>query len=183
MQGSQSMDPVTKTCPQCAETIPTAARVCPRCRQWLSLRSLRNPMVAMLCIGLPSALAMVLLLTGVLSRFARMMGPPPYYADHLDALAILESRKNWVETSNGPRLYLTGILTNRSEIAWQGVEFECRLFDTHGAMIDAASARGMLTIDPHSDSAFRATVAPGRAAGDYASYQIRVSTARNTRGL
>ena len=40
-----------KVCPFCAETIPAAAKLCPRCGQWLSLRSFRHPVV-IICVAI-----------------------------------------------------------------------------------------------------------------------------------
>jgi hypothetical protein len=172
----------TRTCPFCAEVIRATAKVCPRCRQWLSLRSFRNPVVSLFAIGLPALVCCGILLVVVFSRFDRLFNPRPHYSEMPDALLVLESRMNWVETTNGPRIYVTGILTNRSAVAWREVEFECRFFGTNGIMVDADHARGWLTILPNDDCAFRAMVAPGRPAADYHALKVSVSTARNARG-
>lgn len=118
-----------------------------------------------------------------MKTITRFSSPPPYYEEFPNALQVLQSRMNWIETKDGPRIYLTGILTNQSPITWHGVEFECRFFDTSGAMVDAASARGSVTVRPNDDSAFRASVAPSGTSNDYRSFKIMVSTARNTKGL
>ncbi len=116
-----------------------------------------------------------------LKAFTRVWNPGPYYTDYSNALEILQSRINWVETSNGPRVYVTGILTNRSPIAWSGVEFECRFYNAEGNMVDVGNARGYLTVQPWDDSAFRAGVEPLMGSNDYRSFSISVSTARNSR--
>ena len=46
---------------------------------------------------------------------------------------------NWAQTKDGLRIYLTGILTNQSPVAWKDVEFECRFYDANGVMVDAAN--------------------------------------------
>jgi hypothetical protein len=118
-----------------------------------------------------------------LVKFDRIANPKPYYSEFLDSLRIVESRMNWVQTKDGRRIYLVGIITNQSQVAWRDVEFQCRFFDTNGVMVDASSARGWLTIRPNDDSAFRATVTPGRSTNDYDSYKLSVSTARNSKAL
>src|SRR4051794_15670875 len=103
-----------KICRYCAESIPAKAKLCPRCRQWLTFRSFRNPMFIMVTMILPvfGMLALGVRLIG------NLMNPPPYYSDQKNSLQILNSDMNWAETSDGSRIFLTGILTNRSEIAW-----------------------------------------------------------------
>jgi hypothetical protein len=175
-------DSAARTCPFCAEPIRAAAKVCPRCRQWLSFRSLRNPVVGgFLVAGAMMALWLVL---GVAleKNLNRLSSQPPYYEEFPNALQVLQSRMNWVATKDGLRIFVTGMLTNRSAIAWQGLEFECRFFDAGGKLVDAANARGgYLTVRGNDDSAFRIAVVPAGSSNDYQSFQIKVSTARNTK--
>jgi hypothetical protein len=117
-----------------------------------------------------------------MSIMSRIENPKPYYTDFPRALRVVESRLNWAQTKDGLRIYLTGILTNQSPVAWRGIEFDCRFFDAKGVMIDAANARASLMIQPNDDGAFRAVVLPGCATNDYSSYKLSVTTARNARG-
>jgi uncharacterized protein YcfL len=178
------MNPDNKIiCPCCAESINASAKLCPRCRQWLTIRSFRHPLIAF-AVGLGSLLTLfvagVLLIVACIKHFSN---PEPYYTAHLDSIKIIESKMNIVETSNGFRVYVTGILTNESEIAWRQIEFDCRFYDNNGVMIDAANGYSLLTVQPHDDSAFRVVVQPGRSTNDYSSCKIFVSTARNTKSL
>jgi hypothetical protein len=171
-----------RTCPFCAETISAVAKVCPRCRQWLSFRSLRNPVVG----GFLVASAMMTLWFGMgvalEKNLKRLSSQPPYYEEFPNALQVLQSRMNWVETKDGLRIFVTGMVTNQSAIPWHGVEFECRFFDANGALLDAANARGgYLTVRGNDDSAFRVAVVPGGASNDYHAFKILVSTAQNTK--
>ena len=118
-----------------------------------------------------------------LTKLDRTLYPAPYYTDFPNSLRVVESRMDLVETSNGLRIYITGILTNQSPVAWKGVEFECRFFDTNGAMVDAAHPVSYFTIQPNSDTAFRAVATPVRATNYYATYRLSVSTARNSKSL
>ena len=119
----------------------------------------------------------------VLTSLDRIQNPKPDYAAFLNLLRVTEARMNWAETSSGLRIYITGILTNRSEFAWRDIELECRFFDTNGQLLDAAHPHVALTIRPHDDTAFRVVVTPGHATNDYASFRLSVSTARNTKSL
>lgn len=168
-----------KTCPFCSEAIPLAAKVCPRCRQWLSLRSARHPLVATLIAGLPLVAFVLLLAMATTRAIERFGNPQPHYTDFVGSIQILESQMNWSQTSSGMRIYITGLLTNQSEHAWQDIEFDCRFFDPSGLMIDAANGWGRLVILPGDDSAFRTSIEPTRATNDYASFKISVNSARN----
>lgn len=170
----------TKQCPVCAEAIPAAAVICPRCRQWLSFRSFRHPLLRAVFGGL-FAIAFLILLFRAADRFETFFNPPPYYGDFKDSIRILQSNMNWVDTSDGARLFLTGILTNESSVAWKSPEFECRFFDVKGQMVDAANGYAYLTVLPGADSAFRVSVKPGLSSNDYSSFTIRVNDARNVK--
>jgi len=170
-----------RECPFCAETIQAAARVCPRCRQWLSLRSFRHPLVATCVTAVPIIVLAVVMGLGITRTFERFFNPPPYYTEFLGSLRVIESRLNWVERDKETSIYITGILTNQSPIAWKGIEFECRFYDSKGVMVDASSAVAYLTIQPNDECAFRARVTPSHPAKDYASHKLLVSTARNAK--
>jgi hypothetical protein len=172
-----------KNCPFCAEIIPAAAKLCPRCRQWLSLRSFRHPVV-IICVGFVFFFGMGFAIS---TFFARLVNPPPYYDRYLGSIRLVESRMNWVERQKEPSgkenlIYITGIVTNQSPIAWRHVEFECRFFDTNGTMIDAQNSFSYFTLQANDNSAFRVSVAPTAPTNQYASFKIFVSTARNTKG-
>lgn len=114
-----------------------------------------------------------------MNRLEGIINPRPFFGDMPNSLRVMESRMNWVETTNGPRIYVVGMLTNLSAIAWKEVEIQCRFFDTNGVMVDAAYPRAWLTILPHGDAAFRGVVTPGRAEADYHALNTTVSSARN----
>jgi hypothetical protein len=173
----------SRTCPYCAESIKHAAKVCPRCRQWLTLRSIRNPAINAWVLGFPALAIWALMAMLMLTAVDRILNPKPDYTAFINSLRVLESQMNWAETSNGPRIYITGILTNQSEIAWRDVELECRFLDAGGRLMDAAHPHAGLTIQPHDDTAFRATVTPSHPSNDYSSFRLTVATARNTKGL
>jgi predicted nucleic acid-binding Zn ribbon protein len=170
-----------KACPFCAETIPMAAKICPRCRQWVSWRSLRNPVVGiiiMLCAMLLVGGCVIFFFTHV---FSRVFNPPPYYDEHIGSLQILQSKMFFKDTTNGPRIYITGILTNRSQIAWHDIEFECRFLGTNGSLIDAYTSRSFSTVQANDDGAFRVTVTPVKDFKEYANLKLSISNARNVK--
>ncbi len=171
-----------RTCPCCAEEISAAAKICPRCRQWLTWRSFRHPVVTVLTAFVPMMVAFAWLAHVSLAKLDRTFNPRPFYAEMPGSLQVVQSRLNWVETKDGLRIFLTGTVTNQSSEAWHDVEFDCRFLDTNGVMVDAASARSYFTALPHDDAAFRAVIAPARATNDYASFKVSVGTARVAKG-
>lgn len=175
-------DPDMKTCPFCAEIIPAKAKVCPRCRQWLTLKSFRHPLVTMLVFVIPLIAIWVGGSVAALSRLDRMMNPRPYYSEFPGSLKILESRMNWVQTREGLRIYVTGVLTNDSPVSWRSAELDCRFFNPEGVMVDASPGYSGVTISPHNDAGFRVSITPISPTNDYASFKISVSNARNMKG-
>ena len=173
----------SRTCPFCAENIKREAKVCPRCRQWLTLRSICNPAITVWVYGLPHLAIYAVFGMLILTALNRFQNPKPDYTAFVNSLRVMESRMNWAETSSGLRLYITGVLTNQSEFAWRDIELECRFFDAKGQLVDAAHPHAGLTIQPHDDTAFRAVVTPSRVTNDYSSFRLSVSTARNTKSL
>lgn len=117
-----------------------------------------------------------------LIRLQKVLNPPPYYSDFQGSIQILESKMKWSETSEGPRLFLTGIITNRSQMGWTRPEFECRFFNSKKELIDAANGIAYLTIQPGNDSAFRVSIKPLLSSNEYDSFRISLSTAYNVRG-
>lgn len=170
-----------RTCPFCAESIRAAAKVCPRCRQWLTWRSLRHPWIN-LGVGLAGLVgAFAILSLTVFTALGRLFNGTPDYQQHPDALAVLSSNHHWVQTKDGPRLFVTGILTNRSAFPWRDIEFECRFYDAGGTLIDATSPRSYLTIRTNDDAAFRVTVNPAAPTNAYDHFTLTVTHARNLR--
>ncbi len=86
---------------------------------------------------------------------------------------------NWVQTTDGKRIYITGILTNTDSTGWKDLEFDCRFYDKEMKLLDANTGRGGLTVGPNDEAAFRVSIAPTALTNDYAAYKISVSAARN----
>jgi hypothetical protein len=176
-------DPEKRTCPFCAEIIKREAKLCPHCRQWLSLRSFRHPLVSLLVHGIPILVIGVTIAMAIFSFLDHIQNPKPFYSEFPDSLKIMESRMNWAQTTDGLRIFVTGVLTNTSPVNWRSVEFDCRFFDAQGAMVDAGTGSSHFTICSNDESAFRVSISPTAPTNSYASFKVSVGNARNTRGL
>lgn len=152
-----------RTCPFCAEQIMAEAKLCPRCRQWLSTRSLRHPIVSMFVMGVPVLGAMVVFGAVLFGKLDRFQNPKPYYSEFVGSIQVIESRMNWATPRDELRIFITGILTNQSPVAWKDVEFDCRFFDRNGVLLDASTGYGRFTILGNDDTAFRVSVVPAAA--------------------
>jgi hypothetical protein len=143
----------------------------------------RHPHVAPLLFGIPMMLIGLSVLLALFRLAEKTWNPPPYYSDHVGSIRVLESRFNWVDTKDGVRIFITGLATNQSPIAWKSLEFECRFFDANGTMIDGCNSHASLTIQPSTESAFRVIVKPVQAAATYKTHRIAVTTAQNIKSL
>lgn len=169
-------EPGNRICPYCAERINFAAKVCPRCRQWLSIYSLRNPVVLMLIHGL-----VILVFMGmILMMFHRMFWNGQNFSQYRDGLSIVESRMNLRAGPGDPGIYVVGLLTNRTDVGWKDIQLDVRFFDKSGQMIDAMSGMILATALAHSEVAFRKAVTPGRPLSDYDSYRVYIRFARDS---
>mgnify|MGYP001022621206 CR=1 FL=1 len=170
-----------RTCRFCSEAIPLAAKVCPRCRQWLTLRSLRNPGVWTLVFGTVLMGFFASLASKTMAHLESIINPRPLYSEMPDALRVLSAQMVWVEGTNGGTIFVVGILTNQSSVTWKSPELQCRFFNAGGGMIDAAYPSSRLTILPGGDAAFRGTVVPACAKSEYHTLTVKVSSASNAR--
>lgn len=176
-------DAEKRSCPFCAETISAKAKLCPRCRQWLSWKSFRHPLILMLTLVVPVTFLWIALGFAMLSSFSKLTNPKPLYGEFPNSLKVLESRMNWAPTENGLAIYLTGVLTNTSPVAWKDAEFDCRFFDAKGGMLDAGTGHSFFTVLPHDDVAFRVSIMPTAPTNEYYSFTISVGNAWNARSL
>jgi predicted nucleic acid-binding Zn ribbon protein len=166
-----------KVCPYCAEQINAAAKVCPRCRQWLSFFSLRNPAAFMAVLY--SCLSVILV--GCLFSLQGMLNPGTDFSSYPNGLRIVESRMNLTDRGADSAVHVVGVITNQTDIAWKEIQTDVRFFNKAGVLIDARSGNQYFIILPHADSAFRINVQPCRPLADYDSYKIFVRYARDAR--
>lgn len=175
-------DPEKRICRFCAEVIKAEAKLCPHCRQWLTLKSFRHPVVMILTHAIPSLGILVAMMMALFSFSEAYQNPRPYYSEFPDSLKAGESRMNWVQTSDGLHIFITGVLINTSPITWKDIEFDCRFFDAQGVMVDAGTGYVHFTIRPNDDTAFRVSLVPVAPTNSYDSFKISVGNARNAKG-
>lgn len=166
-------------CKFCTEPVKVNARVCPHCRQWLTLRALRNPQVLGCVVGGLLSLTLIPMYFILMSKFANAFNPRPFYYESSRGLRLTQSTMLWQQFDSSLRIVITGVVSNESEIPWKDVEFECRFFDTNGTMVDVANQARYLSVQPHDETAFAMRVMPARNTNSYASYRLMIVTAQN----
>jgi predicted nucleic acid-binding Zn ribbon protein len=171
------MNDDTKKCPYCAESIPRAAKICPRCRQWLTTWSPRNPNIAIWLMGLPLVIVLLAMVSVAINRFDHILNPRPFYADARQPLRVVRSEMHFTQSSTEQKIQLLGTVTNQSSISWKDPSFECLFFNREGKLIDVAHMHDYTTILPYNDCAFSLRVRPNRDTNEYSTFQLTVTTA------
>jgi hypothetical protein len=169
----------TKVCPHCAETIKTAAKVCPYCRYWQKKWSLQNPQV-----GVTLWTLLVLAVWCVLGAiFEKSFGPKEQFATYRDEISVVSSQ--FSQRMSGSNLWVTvvGTLTNSSSIGWKDVGVEAQFLDKTGKQIDTITVNADdyhgVTILPHGEVAFKIEGRAAHLAADYDTYKLAVRWAKD----
>jgi hypothetical protein len=167
-----------RVCPYCAEQIKIAAKACPRCRNWLTALSLRNPSAA--------AALMIFSLIAFEIAFVifvqRMLNTGADFSGYRDTLSVTESRMSFGKLQDGtPVINVVAVITNVSDVAWKNLQIDSRFFNNTGTLIDARPYQIGSTILPHSDMAVRITTKPLRDLTEYESQKVYVRAARDAR--
>ena len=164
---------MNKTCPYCAEEVLPAAKVCPHCRNWLSIFSLRNPLAGIVCF----CIFFLILVIGLLTSMQRLLNPVRNFSPYRDSISVVESRMNFQPDAHDPSIYVVVVLTNKSELAWKNPQLDLRFFNQAGVFIDANSYSGGGVVQPHGDMAVRVKCRPCHPIAEYDSCKILVRSA------
>lgn len=170
-----------KTCPYCAEQIKASAKVCPRCQQWLTTYSLRNPTVFIGSVCLCALISLFVAFLLFQRLFERLLQPGIDFSSYRDSISVIESRMNLEKGDKESSVNVVAVITNKSELAWKEIEMDTRFFDKTGTMIDAQTVPQRWTILPHSELAFRIRITTSRELSEYDSYKIYVRSAKDAR--
>ena len=173
-------DNQTKVCPLCAETIKTAAKVCPHCRRWQKKWSLQNPQ-----IGLTLYALICFAVFGCLATFVdKLFGPKEEFAIYRNDITVVSSQFSHRVSGSESNIYFTvvGTLTNQSNIAWKDAMVEVQFLDKTGQLIDVIKANadyGGVVILPHGEVAFKVEGKAARPVSDYVAHKAVVRWAKD----
>src|SRR5450432_3331792 len=101
---------MSKICPYCAEQVNDVAKICPRCRQWLSMFSWRNPAAALSVVCLCGLVCLI----GLLVFLQRLLNPGIDFSPYRDSIFVVESRMNIQANDKQPMVNVIVLLTNKS---------------------------------------------------------------------
>lgn len=109
----------------------------------------------------------------------KIFGPKEDFSPHRHEITVSSSEVNHRITS-GTNHYVTvvGIVTNRSDKAWENVNLEAQFFNAAGQLIDVIPGRGDysgIAILGHSEAAFKIETRAARAISEYARHEVLVS--------
>jgi hypothetical protein len=165
----------TKVCPLCAETIKAAAKVCPYCRKsqrrWVFMTryDLSAILVAMLFVEA------VFLLCTILERKRD-------FALDREKVQVLNFHFALDKGESETNIIFFGVVTNKSEHAWEVGDYEIRYFDSRGNLVNMDRASSLITVFPHSDSSFRCDLLSSHnSIPDYAATKVTVVSAEDPR--
>jgi hypothetical protein len=169
------MQPETKLCPLCAETIQASAKVCPHCRRWQRRWSFHNPEVWGGCV----LVFYIVIMTGLVMFIERILSPAHDFAQRKGEISVVRSERSHRITS-GTNQYVTvvGVITNHGNLSWKDINLEARFYNSAGELIDVIQGRGDyggIPILAHSEAAFKIETRAAQPTNAYASHQVIVS--------
>jgi hypothetical protein len=166
-----------KTCRYCAEQIKATAKICPRCRQWLSVFSLRNVSILIVMTWIWTFYLMI----GLVVTVHRWVNPGTNFAPYRSQIAIVESRMCcWTNKENALFVSVIAVVTNQTDMAWRETEIDARFFDKAGTLIDIGRGEYYDTLYPKTDGAIRINAGMLRPLADYDSYKIYIGSAKDS---
>lgn len=169
-------EPPTKVCPQCAETIKAAARVCPRCRTPLTFKGLFFPFVfpMVILIAIYSPFLLLLWWQRDVNGHEREFDP-----GH-DKITVYDTRQHYSQSGQTNYITTVGFLRNESAHAWKSIQLEVRYFNEQGKLTDTKTETlSFQTLPAGMTGAFRLRAEAAAEAAAYVSNQVFVVTAQN----
>jgi hypothetical protein len=164
-----------KTCRYCTQQIKVPAKVCPYCRQWVSLFSFRNLSV----LAAITYLWMFVLMLTLVVLVARLTNSGIDFAPYRSQISVVDSHMYFETNRNLVGVYVITVITNQTDKEWKEIHFDARFFDKTGTLIDVGRGGYYDFLYPKTDGAFRIDANMLCPATNYASYKIYIGSARD----
>lgn len=163
----------TKVCRRCAETIKTAAKVCPHCRSgqtsWLFVS--KHEAIPILTLAIFAGTAWLMFF--YFSTNERSFSPSR------DRIEVVSSQVTVQKTKYGQQVVVIGVLTNQSPYAWRVGDFSVRYFDKDGKTLDVDYSHERFTVLPQSDHSFRLYFDSRKSFPEYTNHKVYVRKAKD----
>ena len=174
----------TKVCPLCAETIKTAAKVCPHCRHWQPRKwSFNNPAFLQSLASLVMAAAIFGAIAGLGYFLEHLIGPKRDFSPYQNQILVVSSEMSFRISGSNLTVSVVGVVTNQSEFAWKNVGLEARLFGKDGNLIDVIQASDSsysgVVVLPHAEAGFKIQSRATKNESEYATPKVLVGTAKD----
>ena len=172
----------TKVCPLCAETMKSAAKVCPHCRHWQNKWSLRNPHMWISLVALFYIVLIIFFATFYDDLFGQKRDFTPYQNQNV----VVNSETSFRIVSSNLTVSVVGVVTNQSDFGWKDIGMEAQFFDGNSKMIDVIQAQGDyrgFAILPHSEASFKVEGRAIRPEQEYKSTKVFVRTGKDITAL
>jgi len=174
----------TKVCPLCAETIKTAAKVCPHCRHWQPRKwSFNNPAFLQSLASLVMAAAIFGAIAGLGYFLEHLIGPKRDFSPYQNQILVVSSEMSFRISGSNLTVSVVGVVTNQSDFAWKNVGLEARLFGKDGNLIDVIQASDSsysgVVVLPHAEAGFKIQSRATKNESEYATHKVLVGTAKD----
>ena len=167
-------DSSTKSCPLCCEQVSPKARKCPHCQHFLTKWALiaYHPLVAMLPVII------------LFSFIPIVFDQGKDFEEFRSQVHISHSELQFGDLHNAPTVAVIGTLKNDSKISWKDLTLEVKYFDKTHKLIDTKQSRDYFLMLRSKDScAFKVSQPREFNSEDYASYEIQIVGAHDSRGF
>jgi hypothetical protein len=136
----------------------------------------------MVCVAV-LVVSLCILLAFFIQAFNRIADRGVDFSPYRSSISVIESSMSDGKTNEygTPRIFVVGLITNESDIAWKNIEFELRFFDRSGALIDSGTMNDYYGILSHRDLGFRIWLDPVLPLTNYDSYKIYIGSAKDAR--
>ena len=168
----------SKTCPLCREPVHPAARKCPHCQHYLNkwVLAAYHPLIAVSPILIAFALAVYFL--------ARVINRGESFEPYRSLIHVIHSELEFGELPAGPTVAVVGTIHNESSVAWRDLTIEVQFFDKTHKLIDTKQRRDyLLSLPSKENCAFKVSQPREFALANYASYEVRVVSARDAKAF
>jgi hypothetical protein len=168
----------TKFCKMCYQQIDSRARRCPFCHHWQNKLSsiVSGPTVAVI------VLVIALIVPTLLTRHILDKGKD--FGHYKNQVQIAQSQLTFGKNVSCPSVIVLGRLKNTGNVSWKSLQFEATFFDHKGKLMDTGQdEKYFFILKAKSEAPFKVSLKREFPVEDYASYAIRIISAKDADAL
>jgi hypothetical protein len=168
-----------RSCSQCGESVRYVAKKCPHCLSWQGRKlSRENPVMAGIFAFIPTLLIFPMMIW----FFNSTTRSSHNFSEFAGQIQVLDTKLAWSQEKDRKMVSTIGRIKNDSPYAWTSIGLEIQYFNASGELIDTVSESSYsLTVQSHSESAFRVRTEADKPREQYASHKVFVRDASEPR--